>query len=173
MGTMSDEAEFVSLCGGLHGRLVGMLTLYTGERELARDLAQETLARLWRDWRRVQRTSSREAYAFRIAINLAKDHFRRMSVRRAHWLRADVDRDAVSHDPDMAAAVAIRQAVAALPHRKRAVLVLRYVVDLSVEDTAAALGIPVNTVKTLARRTLVELRDVLEPQTESEVGDVC
>lgn len=165
-----DELAFSSFYTMTHPRLVGMLTRYTGEPELARDLAQETFARLWRDWPRVCLARSREAYAFGSARNLAKNHFRWASQRRYHPQFMRELGQAADSSHDLADALVVRAAVAALPFRQRAVLVLRFVADLSVEDTAAALGFPEGTVKTLTRRSLSDLRATLDGPALVGVG---
>lgn len=166
---MSQQAEFAVFCRAQHPQLVGALTLFTGDADLAHDLTQDTLARLWRDWSRVRAADSPESYAYKAAFNVAKNHFRwRMSSRRREQLSAQGD---VHHDPDTATALAVREAVAALPTRKRTALVLRYFADLSVAQTAAVMGVPDNTVKTLTRRALRDLRGVADGVNE-EAFDV-
>lgn len=164
MGDRSSEQEFAAFCHAQHPRLVGALTLYTGDHSTARDLAQETLARVWRDWRRIGAMESAPGYAYKAALNLAKNHFRRREVRRRYAHLVGV-RDEHT-DPDGAEAVAVREALAGLPQRRRAALVLRYFADLSVAETAQVMGIPQNTVKTLTRRALQALRDELAVDVE-------
>lgn len=157
-----DEVAFSAVCESEFGRLVGVLTLYTGDPVLAQDLTQEALARLWRDWGRLRDQTAAPGFAYRTGLNLAKSHFRRRAVVRRHGHRVG-DRD--EHlDPDAADAVALRQAVAALPRRQRAALVLRYYADRSVDETARILDVPANTVKTWTRRALQALRDELDPE---------
>lgn len=167
----AEEARFAAFCQAQHPRLVGALTLYVGDREVALDLAQETLARVWRDWHRLGDVRSLEGYAYRAAMNLARNHFRWRDVRRRHRDRLAAEHPVAHHDADAADAVAVRAAVASLPHRKRAALVLRYFADRSVAETAAVMDLPENTVKSLTRRALADLRGVLGPTTE-EVHDV-
>lgn len=163
---MTQQAEFAAFCRAQHPRLVGALTLYTGDADLAHDLTQDTLARLWRNWRRVRTAASPEAYAYRAAMNVAKNHFRwRAGQRRRHQRVAQLQ-GSVHHDADRAIAVAVREAVAALPTRKRAALVLRYFADLSVAQTAEIMGVPDNTVKTLTRRALHDLRHLVDGADE-------
>ena len=156
------EAAFSAVCEAEFGRLVGTLTLYTGDRALAQDLAQEALARLWRDWGRLQDQSAAAGFAYRAGLNLAKNHFRRRAVvrRDAHLVGAWGEHV----DADAADAVAVRQAVAGLPRRQRAALVLRYYADRSVEETAQILDVPANTIKTWTRRSLQALRVELDSE---------
>lgn len=170
MADPDAEAAFSAVCEAEFGRLVGTLTLYTGDRTLAQDLAQEALARLWRDWGRLQDPSAAPGFAYRAGLNLAKNHFRRRAVVRRHAHLVGVRDEHV--DTDAADTVALRQAVAGLPRRQRAALVLRYHADRSVEETAQILDVPANTVKTWTRRSLQALRvefdaDIVEGQSHA------
>lgn len=171
MASSSDEERFSALCERLHPRLVAMLVLYTGDRELAFDLAQETLARLWQRWPRISEIDPLDGYAFRTATNLARNHFRWAAVRRRHHERLGPSEPVVSQAVDGAETAALELALGSLPHRQRVVVILRYVMDVSVEDTATATGIPNNTVKSLARRGLSALRETLQPRSDQEVTD--
>ena len=152
-------------------RLVGALALYTGDPLLAEELSQETLTRAARDWRTVSRLDAPGAWAYRVALNLARSHFRRVRVAR----RVQVQLSAVplrERDPDTAEALAVRSAVAALPERQRRALVLRYWFDLSVDEVAEIMKCPSNTVKTLTRRAVLALRDAHLVDDEPEAADV-
>src|SRR5688500_17429750 len=59
----ADEEVFAEFCRREHQRLVGALGLYCGDFDLAEELAQEALARVWRDWATVQRKDSPAAWA--------------------------------------------------------------------------------------------------------------
>ncbi len=166
------RTRFAGFCRSQHPRLVGLLVLYTGDRELAHDLAQETLARLWRDRGRWDRIGSLSGYAVQTALNLAKNEFRRTAVRRRHLRRLEAEPSVRHHDPDGAQAVMVRDAIAALPERKRRALILRYYADLSVEDTARVMDTRPNTVKTLTRRAIADLRLALDtPHMEGHTDE--
>src|SRR5690625_5288944 len=98
--TTAEEADFATFCARQHPRLVGALTLYCRDPELAQDFAQEALARMWRDWRRLRTVTSLEAYTFRTAFNVANSHFRKRAVRRRHQHRLALEYAAVHNDPD-------------------------------------------------------------------------
>lgn len=166
---MRDRDVFAAFCQREHPQLVRAMTLYVGARTEAEDLVQEALARTWRDWHRLQDTGAAPAYAYRAAVNLAKNRFRARDVRRrlAHLVGTD-DRH---HDSDGADTVAVRQALGALPHRHRATVVLRFYGDLSVEETARVLDVPPGTVKTWTRRALTTLRASLSAVELEEVAD--
>ena len=154
---MRDELALAEFCREEWPRLVGSLSLFVGSRELAEDLAQETLVRVCGHWRTVRAADSPTAWAHRVAFNLAKSHGR----RRSTWTRVQARIGApviASVESDRAAALAVRDAVAALPEPQRQALILRYFADLSVRETASAMRCPENTVKTHTRRALDALR---------------
>jgi RNA polymerase sigma factor (sigma-70 family) len=151
--TLDDVDSF---CRREWPRLVGALSLFTGDADLAEEIAQETLARVCRDWRKVSTLAAPGAWAHRVAINLAHSHYRRRAVAQKH---ASALLSPVTVDDDTASALAVRQAVARLPVRQRSALVLRYFADLSVAETAEAMRCPEGTVKTLTRQAILELRN--------------
>lgn len=148
-------ADLTAFCEAEWPRLVGALSLYTGDADLAEELAQEAVARACRHWRRVRTMDAPAAWLHRVARNLAHSHFRRARAgARAHD-RARVDRDPAAPDD----AVTIRVVVASLPRRERDAIVARYYLGMSVRETAAALECPEGTVKTLTHRAIARLRD--------------
>lgn len=156
LSTVDPDPELASFCRTEWPRLVGSLALYTGDRQLAEDLTQETLIRVCQRWKTVRAATSRSAWAHRVAFNLAKSQFRRRATLR-RLQRLELVEVALP-TPDTALHVAVRDAVAALPEPQRRALVLRYYADLSVRDTAVVMSCPVNTVKTHTRRALEALR---------------
>jgi RNA polymerase sigma factor (sigma-70 family) len=168
-------AALTAFCREEWPRLVGALALTTADGELARELAQETLARVSRDWEKVVRMDAPGAWAHRVAMNLANSHFRRRAAERRalNRLTRQTERVVVDH-VDGADVLAVRAALDALTERQRAVLVARYYLDWSVRDTSQALGFPEGTVKTLTRQALQALRDaglVDEPSEMEESRD--
>jgi RNA polymerase sigma-70 factor (ECF subfamily) len=99
-----------------------------------------------------------EAWAFRVAVNLATSRWRRVAAERraTATLRSRATEDA--SNGDAADALAVREAVAALPSRQRLALVLRYYADLSVADAADALRCRPGTVKALTSQAIAGLR---------------
>jgi RNA polymerase sigma factor (sigma-70 family) len=157
MGAAVKEPEDVSVfCHREWPRLVGSLSLFTGDADLAQELAQETLARVCRDWRKVSSLDAPGAWAHRVALNLARSHFRHRAVARRHDRRLAAAPP--FDEPDSATVIAVRVAVARLPPRQRTALVLRYFADLSVAETAETMRCPEGTVKTLTRQAILALR---------------
>jgi RNA polymerase sigma factor (sigma-70 family) len=156
MAEPPDHA-LVLLCEREHPRLVGALSLYCGNDDLARELAQEVIARTCRAWPRVISMEAPGAWMHRVAMNLANSVARRTraGVRASHRSDPIVD---IHNDADVATVVALREALQRLPPPQRSVLVLRYYLDLPVRDVASVLGCPEGTVKTLTSRGIANLR---------------
>jgi RNA polymerase sigma factor (sigma-70 family) len=153
---MEEPLDFEAFCLRNNTALIRLLTLYCGDRETARDLAQETLARTWLNWRKVRRLDRPDLWARRVALNLANSHFRHARVERArgHLL---VDQPA-SSGPDVGERMLIERVLGGLTERQRAAVLLRFLEDLSVADTSELMGCSQGTVKKLTARALAELR---------------
>jgi RNA polymerase sigma-70 factor (sigma-E family) len=137
--------------------LLGAAVLLTGSRAAGEDLLQAALEPLVRHWSRVQ--GDKEAYLRRTMYHLAVDQWR--SRRRRPEVLAEVEPPG---QPDSTDAVHLRhvlvQALATLPPRQRAVLVLRYWEQLTEAEAAEVLGCSVGTVKSTASRGLARLREL-------------
>ena len=167
---MSFE-EFVQACSP---RLFRTALLLAGQdRAAAEDLLQLALERAYRHWARVCGSGEPERYVRRILANASNDRWRQVARRRERLLSPG---NADPLAPDQSDAVAERdfllRALAALPPRQRAVLVLRYFNDMPEAEIADALGCSVGTVKSQVSRGLARLRDITEPGTEPQVGQM-
>ena len=151
-----DRAEFTEFMTGRWPGLVRLAYALTGDRWLAEDLAQAALASACNSWRRVRRADDPDAYVRRILINAAHRRFREQ--RRLPAARGKAEPEVA----DLAQAAETRSdlfaALAALPHRQRAVIVLRYWADLSDAQVAELLGCSEGTVRSQAWRALAKLR---------------
>jgi RNA polymerase sigma-70 factor (sigma-E family) len=130
------------------------------DRHRADDLVQDALIKLYLKWDRAHAASNPSAYARTTLVRTF------LSERRTNWARRIVlvDRlpdEAAAADPDAATALDVRQALAGLPPRQRAVIALRYYSDLSVEETGEALGCATGTVKSQTAKGLASLRRAL------------
>jgi RNA polymerase sigma-70 factor (sigma-E family) len=129
----------------------------TGDQGLAEDLAQTALTRAYASWSKVSRAADPDAYVHRIMINSNRSRFRG---RRVPEHLTDSPPDFPGSDlvdgPDERAE--LTAALMSLPAGQRAVVVLRYWMDLSEADTAAALGCSIGNVKSQAARALAKLR---------------
>jgi RNA polymerase sigma-70 factor (sigma-E family) len=144
-----------------YAELVRLAFALTSDWGLAEDLAQEAFVRVWRSWGNIRDPQSAPAYLRTTVANLARRSLRRRLQERRAWYGA---RDLRSADPGEG--VDLLRALARLPARKRACVVLRFYLDLSEADTAAALGLSVGTVKSQTAKALRKLEQLLaEPGT--------
>jgi RNA polymerase sigma-70 factor (sigma-E family) len=143
----------------------------------AEDLVQETLLRVARSWHRIRGMDHPGAYARRILVNLAIDGRQRRG-QRSRELDPAGTRELAGHADTRAerqiAAVdtqaELLAAMAVLPVRQRAVIVLRYWEDLPEAEVAAILGCSPGTVKSTASRGLARLRAALQAETAEQPG---
>lgn len=141
--------ELAAMCRQQHPRLVGMLGLYCGDRDVAEDLAQEALIRLCRDWRKVRKLDAPEWWLHRVAINLAHSHYRRKAIeRRALSMIGSRPREESQPDRGVESLELLKN----LPHRQKAAMVLHYYLDMTVPEVAQVMEIPNGTAKTLIHR---------------------
>lgn len=137
--------------------LLATATLLTGSRDAGEDLLQAALERLMRSWHRV--SESKEGYLRRTLYHLAVDQWRGRK-RRVEVL-AEAEPPGQTDGTD---ALNLRQALVAalaqLPPRQRAVLVVRYWEQYSEAETADLLGCSIGTVKSSASRGLARLREL-------------
>jgi RNA polymerase sigma-70 factor (sigma-E family) len=151
-------AAYVRDRGEHHLRVAVLLT---GDWHAAEDLVQTSLVKLYRAWPKLRLDGDPDAYLRRIMVNT------RRSWWRARWRREtptdDLPEIVIADFADgQALAAQVRQALQALPGRQRAVLVLRYCVDLPEAEVADLLGCSVGTVKTHTHRGLRALRENLK-----------
>jgi len=158
-GELRDE-QFRAFVERRRGDLVRTAILLTaGDRWAAEDLVQTALVSLYVAWPRV-RPDAAEAYARRCLLNALIDH-RRSAFARRERARAELPEPA-GIDPDaLDLQSTVFRALGRLPPRMRAAVVLRHLLDLSVEETAAALRCSTGTVKSQTARGLDQLRAVL------------
>jgi RNA polymerase sigma-70 factor (sigma-E family) len=153
-----DFEEFVTLRS--QSLLRTAYLLCGGDRGAAEDLLQEVLERMFVRWRRIR--GSPESYARSALANASANRWRRRSRKpESAWERAGTP-SVGGHEESVVDQDAVLRALAELPARMRAVLVLRFFDDLSENQTAAALGCGVGTVKSQTSRGLARMRDLMK-----------
>lgn len=155
-----QEAEYREYVAARLERLRWYAYVCCGDWHLAEDVVQTALVRLYGAWSRAKRTTL-DAYTRRIITNTL------VTEKRRAWFR----RERVSERlPEHAGAppadrsderLTLLDAVLRLPPRQRAAVVLRYLEDLPVEQTAHILGCSTSAVKSLSTRGLTTLRELL------------
>ena len=146
--------DFDTLFRSQFERLVALGVAMSGSVEVARDLAQETMARAYSRWDSLAAVDVPEAWLRRVMTNLLIDHLRRGRVETAAIERLPRHSEA---SPDNSSGYRLADLLSVLPERQRAVVALYYVDDLPIAEISAALGIAQGTVKALlwkARRSL-------------------
>jgi RNA polymerase sigma-70 factor (sigma-E family) len=157
-GRMDGEGEFDSFVAGRAPSLQRTAYLMTADWHLAEDLVQTALAKLYLARHRVELAGA-EAYTRRVITNLYIDRGRRAS-HREQPVAAVPDTGSVPLEWSGDRMVLLA-ALRSLPRTQRVVLVLRYWEDLSIEQVAALLDVPVGTVKSQTSRGLEALRGSL------------
>jgi RNA polymerase sigma-70 factor (sigma-E family) len=158
-----DRQEFEAFVAASSDRLLRTAYLLTRDRGHAEDVVQTALLRTARRWRTARKAP--EPYARTVVVNLAKDRWRHLARRPAE---TQLDHDVPLAGPEQVLdRDALMRAASKLPAGQRAVLVLRFFDDLSVEATAAALGCSTGTVKSQTSRALGNLRAALAPEKEN------
>lgn len=171
-----DERAFEELVRRTLPRVYAFLARYMGDEAAAEDAAQETFVKAWKNFRRYDPARPFLPWLLQIARNTANDALRRKRpLPFSRLMRRNTDgeetpfEDLIADDAPLPPELfeqkelgrKVAGALAALPERDRAVLIMRYEEALPFEDIAAALGSPMNTVKSWHRRALIRLRGIL------------
>ena len=131
--------------------------LLCGDRGHAEDMVQTALLRTARRWSAARGQPT--AYTRRVVVNLAKDRWRSRGRRPVENEPVEVALDPA--DAEVVLRHSLLPLVLTLPARQRAVLALRFLDDLSVEETAAGIGCSPGTVKSQTHDALNRLRALL------------
>ena len=163
----SRDAEYTEYVQSRLPWLRRVAYLLCQDWQSADDLVQSAITRLYTHWGRARETASIDAYTRTIMVRVF------ISERRSAWSRRvtlfpEYYDTIPAHDdppapPDHDARLVVRAALAALPPRQRATLVLRYYCDLTVEQTAQVMACSAGNVKSQSSRGLATLRHILDP----------
>lgn len=155
---MTDVEDFTEFARSSEQRFYRHAYLLCGETEQARDLVQATLLKMYRVWDRVRRTDHVHAYAHKTLVHTFLETQRRSRRERSLWALPDPP---APPEASSDLRLTVLDALAELPPRARAVVVLRYWEDYSVDQTAEALSCAHGTVKAHSSRALKQLRQRL------------
>lgn len=165
------ESEYVEFVRGRLARLHRTAYLLCGDGHRADDIVQATLTALYVSWKKASRADNLDGYTHRILVR------RYLDERRLRWSRVRLGEVPPAGVPTIAGADdrlgerdELMAALRALPKGQRAVIVLRYFDDLSVEATAEALDCSVGNVKSQCSRGLASLRGFLTDRQQLETG---
>jgi RNA polymerase sigma-70 factor (sigma-E family) len=140
--------------------------LLCGDWHLAEDLVQTALIKLYRSWSRVRTSPTFDNYARRIVVRCWLDEQRRPWRRRE--TRDGVVPETAYHDRPQEISDALLTALARLPRKQRAAVVMRYCDDMSITDVATALRCSEGTVKSQTSRGLDALRQIVTRSESAE-----
>lgn len=156
MRTTAHEDQFRTFVVARSQALLRVAYLLTGDRGLAEDLLQTSLAKTYAAWPRIRDGQAVEAYVRTVMTRTVISWRRRNRVREDPvW---DVPESAAPREQQPGGGEELWADLQALPRRQRAVLVLRYYEDLSEAQIAEVLGCSRGTVKSQASRGLATLR---------------
>src|SRR5688572_16667162 len=152
-----DESEFVAFAEACRPSLRRTAFLLCGDWERAADITQEALVKVYVAWPRLEKDHGLRSYARRAVASVAIDQSRKRSSREVP--SADIgDRSVEDRSGQVVDRLFLMAALAELPPRQRACVVLRFYDDLSVEAVAETLGCRIGTVKSQTARGLDALR---------------
>lgn len=170
-----DRAAFARIVDRHLGAIVTLAERMTGNRSDAQDVAQDVMLRAWRQastWRSGQARFS--TWLHRVALNACIDR-----ARRPRAVPLDEAADVPSAEPGVESQLhrrdverRVRAALAQLPERQRAALVLSHYRELSNVEAAAVLEISVDALESLLSRGRRALRALLAPEAETLSGDL-
>jgi RNA polymerase sigma-70 factor (sigma-E family) len=155
------DDEFAQFVAAATPRLRRTAYLMCRDWHLAQDLTQLTLAKMYASWARIWRTANLEAYSRTVLMNAVFDQRKRRS--GSEVVLADLpDRPGQPGEPSTTELhVTLMDALATLPVRDQAIVVLRHYEDQSVETVAEILGVSASVVKMQSMRALSRLRELL------------
>jgi RNA polymerase sigma-70 factor (sigma-E family) len=163
---VNDHAQdFTAFVVGHQSRLLRFAFLLTGHRAAAQDLVQTALLEALRRWDRISKREGVEAYVRQVMVNKQRASWRRLSSTESVRDRVP-DTPVDDHTEGVGERHALATALAALPPRQRATVILRFYEDMSEADTARLLGCSVGNVKSQTSRGLQKLRTFLNDTQE-------
>jgi RNA polymerase sigma-70 factor (sigma-E family) len=155
---VTSAEEFAEFAEAASFQLRRTAFLLCGDWHTAEDLAQTALAKVFVSWRKIKRRGAAHAYARRALVNAFLDERR---LKRAGEILIETLPECPLEPQAPETRIVVLAALATLPPQQRAVMILRFWEDLSVEQAAAILGCSSGNVKSHTARALSKLRAVL------------
>lgn len=166
-----DQQAFAALADALYGRLHQVAYRILRDRGSAEDATQQAVLAMWRDLPQLRDPDRFEAWSYRLLVNACNSEYRRrrrsLPVVASEYPREPVAPDDYGRliDRDL-----VERGFANLSVDHRAVLVLRYYLDLPLERIAQALDVPIGTVNSRLHRALGRMRATLEESSGVPAG---
>lgn len=159
MADAADEREFIEYVTVRLPALRRLAYALCGDAHRADDLVQQTITAVFVRWRKIRAVANVDGYVRSMLVHVFIDE------RRLAWAKVRLFREVpdqpVPLDQGFEERSVVRAALAQVPPRQRAVLVLRFIYDLPVSEVAASLGCSEGTVKSQTSRGLTTLRRLL------------
>jgi len=162
------DADFAGRSDAYLGRAYGLACHILGDSHEAEDATQEAMTKAWRARSSLRRIESFDAWFDRILINTCREKIRRRGRVREIELTEEVGPEARDAFGELLARDSVGRALQALTPDQRSAVVLRYWLDLSLEQIAERQGWPLGTVKSRLHYALAALKEQLE-RDETEV----
>jgi RNA polymerase sigma-70 factor (sigma-E family) len=167
-----DDRDFTEFVQARLDGLRRFAYLLAGDPHRSDDVVSAALAKLYRHWGKVSRLESPDGYLRRMLITTYLDEKRRPWRHEYSVDELPEPAEPPSGEPELVDRLTLMSLLERLPPRRRAVLVLRYFEDLTVEQTAEVLGCAPGTVKAHTHHALAALRDMLDtPLTTTGTGE--
>jgi RNA polymerase sigma-70 factor, ECF subfamily len=161
-----DQAAFAVLVRGTQAMVYSIAYHFFHDQAAAEDVAQEVFLRLFQNLREIQSAPHLIQWLRQVTSRRCIDVARRGPDRAPLSLEESPEPVAADCETDPLLSRKLQRVVAALPEDARIVIILRYQEEMALEDIAATLQIPVNTVKSRLQRSLEQLRARLEKVEE-------
>jgi RNA polymerase sigma-70 factor (ECF subfamily) len=162
-----DERAFEALARDAYVRLYRLAHGILRDAAMADDATQRALVSIWQHLPRLRDPSCYDGWCYRLLVNACHDQKRRVP----RWTGSDMplEREPIAGDDiaPVAEHAALEQALGRLSHDHRTVLALRYLLDLTPDEIAEALGVPRKTVYSRLTRALASMRSALEAESRA------
>jgi RNA polymerase sigma-70 factor (ECF subfamily) len=164
-----DFSAFEELVDRYKGRLVNVINRMLNNQNEAEDLVQETFLRVWTHRQDYDFSYCLSTWIYTIALNLAKNELRKHRKFKFFNLGEMTEKGLELPDPKMGPSALghmLQQAITTLPPKYKTAFLLRDVEQMSYEEVAQILGVPLGTVKSRVNRARAVLKEHLKPKLE-------
>lgn len=160
------QQEYEHMVPRLRPRLKNIGQQFFGDEEMAEDIAQETLMRLWMLRERIAPQTDIEPLAVRMAKNLCASEWRKQKVRQGNSLQeALTDHKDIQRDVELKEEVArLKRAVSQLKPAEQRLFRMRHEAEMDIQQISAVTGIGVRSVSAMLSTAKRKLLEILNPK---------
>lgn len=169
----SSEAEYSEFATSVWPQLYRTAVMIVGDRHLAEDLVQSALVKTYIAWPKLRETDKAHAFTRRVMVNVARDWFRKHSWTHENTTSVATEEGVPRSDHSAALVdrITLAHVLQTLPLGQRSVIALRFLDDLSVQETADLLNVTSGTVKSQTSAALAALRSHAHLVPEGSLHD--